>query len=128
VDNNYLDLGMNKSGFVHTLPSDRLTGYLRPSSGHYSSETEHLQPNDSVLPRAGQTIQRYLVQGSFTENPKKMSCTYQIHILSCVKALEDGRRRGLGTTWMKQNWSCNSDVIQVPWHGSHVQEVHNHYI
>jgi hypothetical protein len=25
-----------------------------------------------------QTIQGYLVQGSFTENPKKMSCTYQI--------------------------------------------------
>jgi hypothetical protein len=34
--------------------------------------------------------------------PKKMSCTYQIQILSCAKALEDGRRRGLGTTWMKQ--------------------------
>jgi hypothetical protein len=25
VDNNYLDLGMNKSGFVYTLPSGRLT-------------------------------------------------------------------------------------------------------
>jgi hypothetical protein len=25
VDNNYLDLGMSKSGFVHTLPSGRLT-------------------------------------------------------------------------------------------------------
>jgi hypothetical protein len=25
VDNNYLDLGMNKSGFVHTLPGGRLT-------------------------------------------------------------------------------------------------------
>jgi hypothetical protein len=25
VDNNYFDLGMNKSGFVHTLPSGRLT-------------------------------------------------------------------------------------------------------
>jgi hypothetical protein len=25
VDNNYLDLGMNKSGFIHTLPSGRLT-------------------------------------------------------------------------------------------------------
>jgi hypothetical protein len=24
VDNNYLDLSMNKSGFVHTLPSGRL--------------------------------------------------------------------------------------------------------
>jgi hypothetical protein len=24
VDNNYLDLDMNKSGFVHTLPSSRL--------------------------------------------------------------------------------------------------------
>jgi hypothetical protein len=24
VDNNYLDLVMNKSGFVHTLPSGRL--------------------------------------------------------------------------------------------------------
>jgi hypothetical protein len=34
--------------------------------------------------------------------PKKMLCTYQIHILSCAKALEDGKRRGLGTTWMKQ--------------------------
>jgi hypothetical protein len=78
-----------------------------------------------------QTIQRYLVhvkQFSVTSNPKKMSCTYQIHILSCVKVLEDGRRRVLGTTWMKQNWSYNSDVIQVPWHGSHIQEVHNHYI
>jgi hypothetical protein len=26
VDNNYLDLGMNRSRFVHTLPSGRLTG------------------------------------------------------------------------------------------------------
>jgi hypothetical protein len=26
VDDNYLDLGMKKSGFVHTLPSGRLTG------------------------------------------------------------------------------------------------------
>jgi hypothetical protein len=25
VDNNYLDLGVNKSGFVHTLPSHRLS-------------------------------------------------------------------------------------------------------
>jgi hypothetical protein len=25
VDNNYLDLGMIKSGFIHTLPSGRLT-------------------------------------------------------------------------------------------------------
>jgi hypothetical protein len=25
VDNNYLDLGMNKSGFVHTLSSGRLS-------------------------------------------------------------------------------------------------------
>jgi hypothetical protein len=25
VDNNYLDLGMDKSGFVHTLPSGRLS-------------------------------------------------------------------------------------------------------
>jgi hypothetical protein len=25
VDNNYLDLGMNKSGFVRTLPDGRLT-------------------------------------------------------------------------------------------------------
>jgi hypothetical protein len=24
VDNNYLDLGMSKSGFIHTLPSGRL--------------------------------------------------------------------------------------------------------
>jgi hypothetical protein len=37
VDNNYLDLGMNKSGFVHTLPSGRLklvgsTGGRRPKN------------------------------------------------------------------------------------------------
>jgi hypothetical protein len=25
VDNNYLDLGMSKSGFIHTLPGGRLT-------------------------------------------------------------------------------------------------------
>jgi hypothetical protein len=25
VDNNYLDLGINKSGFIHTLPSGRLS-------------------------------------------------------------------------------------------------------
>jgi hypothetical protein len=28
VDNNYLDLGMNQSGFVHTLPSGRLSTLL----------------------------------------------------------------------------------------------------
>jgi hypothetical protein len=32
VDNNYLDLGMNKSGFVHTLPSGRLIYILEPVS------------------------------------------------------------------------------------------------
>jgi hypothetical protein len=31
VDNNYLDLGMNKSGFVHTLPSGRLSSKSVPS-------------------------------------------------------------------------------------------------
>jgi hypothetical protein len=30
VDNNFLDLGMNQSGFVHTLPSGRLLQKLRP--------------------------------------------------------------------------------------------------
>jgi hypothetical protein len=29
VDNNYLDLAMNKRGFVHTLPSGRLSGRRR---------------------------------------------------------------------------------------------------
>jgi hypothetical protein len=29
VDNNYLDLGMNKSGFIHTLPSGRLNALHR---------------------------------------------------------------------------------------------------
>jgi hypothetical protein len=33
---------------------------------------------------------------------KKMLCTYQIQILSCAKVLEDRKRRGLGTIWMKQ--------------------------
>jgi hypothetical protein len=33
VDNNYLDLGMNKSGFVHTLPSGRLSSGP-PVQGH----------------------------------------------------------------------------------------------
>jgi hypothetical protein len=28
MDNNYLDLGMNKSGFVHTLPDGRLSWLL----------------------------------------------------------------------------------------------------
>jgi hypothetical protein len=32
VDNNYLDLGMNKSGFVHTLPSGRLKSKDKSSS------------------------------------------------------------------------------------------------
>jgi hypothetical protein len=36
VDNNYLDLGMNKSGFVHTLPSGRLI-YME----HYKFIMEH---------------------------------------------------------------------------------------
>jgi hypothetical protein len=40
-----------------------------------------------------QTIQGYLVQGSFTENPKENVVHIQIQILSCVKALEYGRRR-----------------------------------
>jgi hypothetical protein len=30
VDNNYLDLGINKSGFVHTLPSGRLRPWGSP--------------------------------------------------------------------------------------------------
>jgi hypothetical protein len=35
VDNNYLDLGMNKSGFVHTFPSGRLThGRQEVNSNH----------------------------------------------------------------------------------------------
>jgi hypothetical protein len=34
--------------------------------------------------------------------PRKMLCTYEIQIQKCAKVLENGRRRGLGTTWMKQ--------------------------
>jgi hypothetical protein len=34
--------------------------------------------------------------------PKKMLCTNKIQILNCAKVLEDGRRKGLGTTWTKQ--------------------------
>jgi hypothetical protein len=36
------------------------------------------------------------MQGSFIENPKENDVHIQIQILSCAKALEDGRRRGLG--------------------------------
>jgi hypothetical protein len=38
VDNNYLDLGMNKSGFVHTLPSGRLNfvyGFILKQNSNY---------------------------------------------------------------------------------------------
>jgi hypothetical protein len=37
VDNNYLDLGMNKSGFVHTLPSGRLRFSLMISKSYVLS-------------------------------------------------------------------------------------------
>jgi hypothetical protein len=37
VDNNYLDLGMNKSGFVHTLPSGRLTANLHLGNVSYAN-------------------------------------------------------------------------------------------
>jgi hypothetical protein len=33
VDNNVLDLGMNRSGFVHTLPSGRLNTSIQTSKG-----------------------------------------------------------------------------------------------
>jgi hypothetical protein len=36
VDNIYLDLGMNKSGFVHTLPSGRLNN--RTPISHLKNE------------------------------------------------------------------------------------------
>jgi hypothetical protein len=39
VDNNYLDSGMSKSGFIHTLPSGRLTSS--------SSLKSHLQIHES---------------------------------------------------------------------------------
>jgi hypothetical protein len=32
VDNNYLDLGMSKSGFIHTLPSGRLSPVIQLST------------------------------------------------------------------------------------------------
>jgi hypothetical protein len=37
VDNNYLDLGMNKSGFVHTLPSGSLRGTSLVRTGSSSA-------------------------------------------------------------------------------------------
>jgi hypothetical protein len=47
VDNNYLDLGMNKSGFVHTLPSGRLKHLLCREQGFqrnkYTILSEHGQ-------------------------------------------------------------------------------------
>jgi hypothetical protein len=33
VDNNYLDLSMSKSGFIHTLPSGRLTENVAHRAG-----------------------------------------------------------------------------------------------
>jgi hypothetical protein len=53
VDNNYLDLGINKSGFVHTLPGGRLTrpllvGGLVPTESISKCDPRHVPP--SVLP------------------------------------------------------------------------------
>jgi hypothetical protein len=41
VDNNYLDLGMNKSGFVHTLPSGRLTSSRPQGESDAREESRH---------------------------------------------------------------------------------------
>jgi hypothetical protein len=41
VDNNYLDLGMNKSRFVHTLPSGRFNFYHTNTIGKTSVEMIH---------------------------------------------------------------------------------------
>jgi hypothetical protein len=41
VDNNYLDLGMNKSGFIHTLPIGRLSQGAGPSAPPFGSAPEN---------------------------------------------------------------------------------------
>jgi hypothetical protein len=43
VDNNYLDLGMNKSGFVHTLPSGSLTTILNHLGEKIETSHQHLR-------------------------------------------------------------------------------------
>jgi hypothetical protein len=43
VDNNYLDLGMNKSGFVHTLPSGRLNWHAIHEMAHLNGKKAYLK-------------------------------------------------------------------------------------
>jgi hypothetical protein len=48
VDNNYLDLGMSKSGFIHTLPSGRLTKEASPAK------------QVCIIPRKLETVMLYM--------------------------------------------------------------------
>jgi hypothetical protein len=49
-----------------------------------------------------QTIQGYLMQGSFTENPKENVVDIPNSDPQLCQGVGRRRRRGLGTTWMKQ--------------------------
>jgi hypothetical protein len=42
VDNNYLDMGMNKSGYVHTLPSGRLNSHAYWAPKHNDVNADDL--------------------------------------------------------------------------------------
>jgi hypothetical protein len=55
VDNNYLDSGMSKSGFIHTLPSGRLMStrctnqlFLKPQPWQSSNQIEFTQVRQKV--------------------------------------------------------------------------------
>jgi hypothetical protein len=60
VDNNYLDLGMNKSGFVHTLPSGRLSGSRQPAAG--SSDHGKKRERGTSATTADKSVQQVMLE------------------------------------------------------------------
>jgi hypothetical protein len=70
VDNNYLDLGMNKSGFVQTLPSGRLNGsvpHIMVLSLKLASHS--MSPKGEALPRQP----RRAIATSLPHLPRRLS-------------------------------------------------------
>jgi hypothetical protein len=64
------------------------------------------------------TIQGYLVQGSFTENPKE-NVVYipNIDLQLCQGVGRRKKRRIRNNMDEAKNWTCSCDVLQVPQHG-----------
>jgi hypothetical protein len=101
IGNHTCSCSCQKPLLLHYQYSHVIDACLATKNQHWGRYVPKYFIKQTVRDTWNHTIEGYLHLGTFTQDPKIVRCTYQIHIQPCVKVSVDARRRGLGTTWMR---------------------------